>query len=521
MNLTLLEKLAAYSETDMLPMHMPGHKRKESFDHIKSEILDAAALTSEPDEGGSFDYLRILNAHLDITEITGFDDLHNPTGILKEGMELAASLYGCDKAYYLINGTTAGILSGIKAVCEIGDEIVIAANCHKSVYHAIELLGLKAHYIIPERSPENIFKSISPKAVGHILEKYPASRMVVLTSPTYEGVVSDIESIANVVHDAGKVLMVDAAHGAHFGFNSFFPENPIRYADLTVISLHKTMPSLTQTALLLCNRINDTEERKEDRIERALDIFQTSSPSYLLMASIDSMVRTMKEHSREVFESYIRGIKLFYEKTGGLKNLRLLRKDTIQAFDRDEGRIVVLTEGIDVDGFTLSEILRTEYGIESEMSLKTYVIFLTGAMDDEAALSRLAEALISVDMKLNKCSGNVLKEGSCEDKKTEEHNDRTIPEKRSFEDNKLKERNDQDVPVNNDEPVIKMDIREALAHDNIMVTLKDCPGRIAAEYIWAYPPGIPLVFPGKEISSRDIEEIRENTGRREIRCIEK
>ena len=150
-NFTLLDRLAAYSETDMLPMHMPGHKRKETFG-----------------------YLKTLNAHLDITEITGFDDLHSPTGILKEGMEIAAKLYGCDRAYYLVNGTTAGILSGIKAVCGLKDEIMIAANCHKSVYHAIELLGLKAHIFYPEKTRDDICNSISPDIVTKALEKYPA-----------------------------------------------------------------------------------------------------------------------------------------------------------------------------------------------------------------------------------------------------------------------------------------------------------------------------------------------------------
>ena len=224
---TLLEKLTAYGASDYYGFHMPGHKRK----------LDML--------GG------VTPCQIDITEIDGFDDLHHAEGILREAQERAAETYHADETHFLVNGSTVGILSAILGVTRRGDEILVARNCHKSVYHALEMQGLHPVYVYPGFDPDTQLNTeISADDIRRALETHPYSRVAVIVSPTYDGIVSDVESIAEAVHVHDIPLIVDEAHGAHFGFHPCFPENANQKgADIVIHSLHKTLPSLTQTAL--------------------------------------------------------------------------------------------------------------------------------------------------------------------------------------------------------------------------------------------------------------------------------
>ena len=255
----LLEKLTAYGASDHYGFHMPGHKRQ----------LDLM-------EG-------ISPYQIDITEIDGFDDLHHAEGILKEAQEQAAKVYHAEETHFLVNGSTAGILSAILGSTRRGDQILVARNCHKSVYHAIEMQELKPVYLYPGFDPEaQLNTEISAEDVRAALERHPGVRAVVIVSPTYDGIVSDVESIAEAVHVHDIPLIVDEAHGAHFGFHPYFPENANQKgADLVIHSLHKTLPALTQTALLHMNG----ERADRRRVRKYLHMLQTSSPSYVLMAS--------------------------------------------------------------------------------------------------------------------------------------------------------------------------------------------------------------------------------------------
>ncbi|MEE1516291.1 MAG: aminotransferase class V-fold PLP-dependent enzyme, partial [Lachnospiraceae bacterium] len=242
----LYEKLNSYSDGDVYPFHMPGHKRNMPL--FKS----------------AYDY--------DITEIEGFDNLHHARGILRESMDMAAGFYGTKKTYYLVNGSTCGLLSAISAVVEYGDKIIIARNCHKAVYNAVYMNNLKASYIYP-KPVENtsILGGIHPKDVEKALEENPDAKAVVITSPTYEGVVSYVQAIAKVVHEKGIPLIADEAHGAHFSMSGYFPKSALECgADIVIQSVHKTLPSLTQTALLhICSDMVD-----ESKVERYLSIYQ-------------------------------------------------------------------------------------------------------------------------------------------------------------------------------------------------------------------------------------------------------
>ena len=302
----LYEKLTAYGNSDYYAFHMPGHKRN-------MELMRAR-----------------LPYNIDITEIDGFDDLHHAEGLLKELQENAARVFQAEETHYLVNGSTVGLLSAVMGCTERGGRILMARNCHKSVYNAVYINELRPVYIYPEFSEEtDLNGEIHVDQIKKLLEEYEDIQAVVIVSPTYEGVVSDIEAIAEIVHEYKIPLIVDEAHGAHFGFHSYFPQNAnTRGADVVIHSLHKTLPSLTQTALLHINgRYADRE-----RIRNYLHMLQSSSPSYILMASIDECVRAMDERREEIMDTYVERLQHTRERLKQLKNIKLIEtKDAAAA----------------------------------------------------------------------------------------------------------------------------------------------------------------------------------------------
>lgn len=377
----LYEKLKEYAASVAYPMHMPGHKRNRRLMHDS------------------------LSCDIDVTEIPGFDDLHNPQGVLLETSRLAAALYGSREAFLLVNGSTVGILAAIGAHTKRGDKILAISNCHWSTPNASKLFGLDIVYITSEvDATTGVPCSTSPASIESALNLNPDIKLVIITSPTYEGVVSDIASIADVVHNKGAILLVDGAHGAHLGFSDAFPQNPTtRGADIVVISLHKTLPALTQCSLLhVCSRRADTAE-----IKRMLSILQTSSPSYVLMSSIDYCLRLLASDKDELFLEYKLNLTDFHNRVQGLRNLSILchgnsipTEQTKSFYDFDPGKIVVITKNTAINGVLLAEILRTKYKIEIERACEDYLIAMTSICDSSEGFTRLADALCAIDVTL-------------------------------------------------------------------------------------------------------------------------
>ena len=305
----MLEKrLYQHAQSDIYPFHMPGHKRRLTM-------------------ANPFD--------IDITEIEGFDNLHHASGILKEAQLQASKLYGSEYAYYLVNGSTCGILAAVSAAVSRGGKILVARNSHRAVYNAIYLRQLRPEYVYPQFTNSGIQGQVTASQIEKILEQDEEIEAVLVTSPTYDGVVSDIKKIADTVHSHKIPLIVDEAHGAHFGFHPSFPENATKLgADLVIMSTHKTLPAFTQTALLhLCS-----ERVSRTAIERYLSIYETSSPSYLLMAGINRCMCMIEKDGEFYFKEYDRNLKAFYQSVNGLKNLHVItRKD----FTKEEAWILI------------------------------------------------------------------------------------------------------------------------------------------------------------------------------------
>ena len=442
----LEEELENYFDENYLPMHMPGHKR-----NIK--------LLGEK-----------LPYKIDITEIEGFDDLHHPEGIIKEIEEKAKKIYKSKKSFILVNGSTCGILAGIRSVVNYGDKVLVARNSHKSVYNAIEINCLNPIYVLPKIDKYGINKNIKADDIENILEKNKDIKLVIITSPTYEGVLSDVKSIVNIAHKYKVPVLVDEAHGAHLSFmeNSNF-EALNCGADIVIQSLHKTLPALTGTAIL---HIKGDLVKEED-VRRELSIFETSSPSYILMSSIDECLDLIERNGEKLFLDYQENLKYFYNEAKALKKLKVLGNELLEKNLYDFGKIVVITKNTNVTGKELSDILRKDYKIEVEMSSNYYIIAMTSICDSKESFERLLNALKEIDLKL------------------EEVEDNTVSYKIQL-------------------PKKEMTINEALESKNFKLeNYKNLEGKISKEYIFAYPPGIPIITPG-EVFDKNIINIIES-----------
>lgn len=335
---------------DRYPFHMPGHKRNPKFDLIGAEI--------------------------DITEIDGFDNLHSPNGVILDIENRLSNLYSSKKSFLMVNGSTVGILSAIFAVCDEGEKIIVARNCHKSVFNACFLRKLRVVYIEPEFDNENgFYREVKQEAIDKAINDNQDAKAIVITSPTYEGITSNINS--------SLPLIIDSAHGAHL-FNSY-PKG-----DIVISSLHKTLPALTQTAV--ANIYNDMFT---DRFKLYLDIFETSSPSYILMASVDKCLDYIEKCGYELNEF-----------TVNLKRLKQIEVD-------DKSKIVISTSNTNISGVELADILRKEYRIEVEMASINYVILITTIGDEQAELEKLSNALIEIDNKVELKTNRAISKPTC------------------------------------------------------------------------------------------------------------
>ena len=438
----LYDTLIEYGKSDYVPLHMPGHKRK----------------VMEFENPYSFD----------ITEIDGFDNLHHAEGILKEAQKHAAIVCQSDETHFLVNGSSVGILSAVFSATKQNGELIMARNCHKAVYHAAELRQLKTHFIYPEMLSEGILGDISVEMVEEAMEQHPEAKTLILTSPTYDGVVSDIKGIVKAAHAKGVSVIVDEAHGAHFLKESGFPKSAIRCgADIVIQSTHKTLPALTQTALLHVNK----DYRYKEKVRKYLTMFQTSSPSYVLMASIDQAMHWYMEEGRDAYKEYLSRLKkLRGAFATQLKHLTLLTPE--QVFDYDISKVLISTGKANISGEELHKRLLKKYHIQSEMVSSEYVLFMTSVADTSEDYRRFLDAILEIDSTLEEKQASMQAKEDMGKRK------------------------------------VLMPIFEAIEKKKKQVPLLESMGEVCGTYIYIYPPGIPLLTPGEKISERCVRYLQ-------------
>lgn len=447
----MLDELKDYSGKGLYPCHMPGHKR-HAFDHIPGDI-----------------------AEIDLTEVEGADDLHDPSGIILEAERFAALQLGADESFFLINGSTAGILAAISACTDKGGRIVMVRNSHKSAYNAVYLRELDPVYIFPEvMETPCIVEAVRPEEVRKALDENPGVQAVFIVSPTYEGRFADIAAIADIVHERGIPLIVDEAHGAHLSFDEGNPSDAIRRGvDIAVQSVHKTLPAPTQTAILSVK--GGLVDRK--KLRRFLSVYQSSSPSYPLMSMIDGCIRYMADN-RDLVPAF----KDNFEKL--LKRLEVCDKLIFRPFAEelrsgraDYGKLLICTDALGISGVRLAQLLREKYGIETEMTCPGYILAMFTVCDDEEGFERVADALIRLDLDPEIC-------GKAE--KSEKFPSGTgLPghPQRVMLPSKAADSESEEIPLSASE------------------------GRICTGMVFIYPPGTPVLAPGERIEKEHTEYI--------------
>ena len=454
---SLHESLNKYNKSDILPMHMPGHKRR-------SDVLPAW----NPWE-------------MDFTEVPGLDNLYEAEDIIKDAAGRLKESYGAKKSYMLVNGSTGGLLTAIAACVETDDTILVARNCHKAVYNAAYLNRLTLRYVYPKAVYDwEIYGGIEPSDVREALEADKNIKAVVITSPTYEGIVSDVEAIAKVVHEYGIPLIIDEAHGAHLKLMKGCPKSAVDCgADIVVQSFHKLLPALTQTAVM--HLVSDMYVDKE-RLSRYYSMYQTSSPSYLFMASIDYALEYMlREKERQV--KYFEELKVFKEKLEVLQNIGIMERGTLigaGVYDLDPTKLLISCRNRALSGKELEEILLKDYGLQAEMSKGRNVLLMTSVMDDKPVFDRVYEALCDIDRRL---SGVCKSDGSdvTELSGGYEYMYRAVTSMTSY---------------------------RAMNSDVAEVSLDDAKWCVSAEYVYIYPPGVPLLVPGELITDELLRIIK-------------
>lgn len=452
----LYESLLVYQKSDYYPFHMPGHKR-------------------------NIEKLPKWNPYeIDITEIDGFDNLHDAEGILADSMKRTANFRGAEETFYLVNGTTCGLLAGMASCCKRGDEILVGRNCHKAVYHGISTLGLVPRYIYPQNYQEfHINCGYLSENIEKMLTTFKNIKLVLITSPTYEGVVSDIESITKIVHKHGIPLLVDQAHGAHFGMHKYFPKSAVECgADIVVESVHKTLPSFTQTALLHVQG-NMIDRRN---LKKYLGIYQTSSPSYVMMAGIEWCQKYCAgEEGKKAFDVYVKELHELREQFKQFRYIKLFQPqlEASGCKSYDNGKLVFRAVGNLLSGQEIYDRLRDKYHLQLEMASLYYVIAMTSVMDRKEGFDRLIKALKKIDREL----------GRLYLKKNEEQF-RLEEELATIE-----------FSVQNEQVCIPYEAEMAKGE---WLNFREACGRVSKNYLYLYPPGIPFLVPGEKISERVI-----------------
>lgn len=450
----LLTELVRYAKEDITSFDVPGHKRGNSLEELRELWSDMAL-------------------KMDVNSSKRVDNLSHPTGIIQEAEALLADAFHSDHAYMLVNGSTSGVQYMIMSALEQGDKILLPRNVHKSAINALILAGAKPVFIEPEIDYDyGIANGISVKAVMHALDLNSDVKAILIINPTYFGATSNLKEIIDVAHSRSIPVLVDQAHGAHFSFHPDLPDNAaLLGADLVTLSLHKTGGALTQASVLLHNDGFITK----NRVRSTINLFQTTSASYLLMCSIDVARKKLYLEGKERFEKLLTLTRKAKQEINEMNGLQCITRETyrngVGVFDYDELKLVVKVSDLGMSGFKVYDMLADEYKIQIELAEPNVILAIISLGDNEETIQKLLDALRDIS---DRFYGKLPKL-------------------------------DTDISVALKNPKMVMTPREAYYHPKRIISIHDASGLISGESIMIYPPGIPLCIPGELISPELIQ----------------
>ncbi len=425
----ILDSLKKHLKTEKASFHMPGHK-------------GGAAFVGTPFENELLSF--------DVTEVKGTDCLSNPKEAIAASEQRAAQLFGAKQAFYLVNGSTCGILSMFYAFFNEGDSVIVDRSCHISAINALVLCGLNPIYISQNIDKKRgVPSGITADKVKKMLEKYPEAKGVFITSPNYYGMMSEVRKIAEIVHLKGIPLLVDEAHGAHFPFSRHLPKSAISMgADAAVVSLHKSLPCPNQTALLLIN-----DEKMTEKMQKAVNVFQTTSPSYMLLVYIEAALDMAEKKGDELTDRLLGYLEPFSEYQ-----------------TQDPFKLLLSFEQNGLAGYEAEKILREEFGIFAELCDNKNVLLMASWGNSECDFELLSSAITHIKS---------IKKAPLENKVISE-----------FSEGKP-----------------ELSPKYALNARCEWILPKDSVGRIAAATVTAFPPCIPMLLPGEKISKKQADDV--------------
>lgn len=438
---------------DYANLHVPAHRQGEALPFLVKQLGQ-----------------EIFK--MDLTELPGLDNLHQPVGHIARAQTLAAELYGAKRTFFLVNGTTAGLQALLMALCQPGEKLVVPRDSHRSVLAGLVLSGADPVYLMPSMvAGFGIPEGIKAESAAHVLESDDAVRGVLAVYPNYYGVAAGLENLARLVHQAGKPLVIDEAHGSHFPFHPRLPKGALACgADAAVQSMHKMGGSLTQSSLLHLrgDRLNP------ERVACALALLQTSSPSYLLLLSLDLARHQLAVSGRNLLERSMEMASLVRESLSQIPGLRVLTEEHLSAGHAlDLTRITISGAGLGLSGYQLAFLLAEKHGVQVEMADFYNIV-----------------VVISIGTTFDDCRRFVrgLKDIARLFAQPEKH----LP---VFS---------EPLPL----PAKQMTPRKAWFSDTRKVPLACCTGFISAEWVAAHPPGIPVIWPGEEFTPEIVEYLQ-------------
>jgi arginine decarboxylase len=459
----LLTALRHYQQEDHRPFYTPGHKRGQGTAPGLRDLLGIQALQA------------------DLPELPGLDNLFSPQGVILEAEKLAAEAFGADQTWFLANGSTCGIEAAMLATCAPGEKIILPRNSHQSAIAGLVLSGAMPVFLEPAYdSTWDIAHGVTPESVERALAEHPDARAVMVVRPTYFGTCCDLEAIAHITHQQNIPLIVDEAHGAHFGFHPDLPTSALRAgADIVIQSTHKVLGAMTQAAMLHAQG----HRFQGDRLSRALQLVQSTSPNYLLLASLDAARQQMAIHGQELMQMTLQLAQQARAELQTIPGLRVLSpSDAGQSpgfTTLDPTRLTVDVTGLGLTGFAADELLQ-DLGIIAELPTLRHITFILSLGNTQADIEHLIPAFKTLSSQPTPPP-------------SPEGNPPTL----------------HSSPFTLHSSPFTLSPRSAFFAPTETIPLHQATDRVSAEVICPYPPGIPLIFPGEVITQAAIVQLQQ------------